>query len=249
MWIGSLALAGIPFFAGYYSKDMILEAAWADNTWFGHYAYWMGIAAALMTAFYSWRLIIMTFHGKPRASKEVMSHIHESPPVMTVPLMVLAVGAVISGYALYGGFVGGAHHGEATHHEEVAVHSNEHIAPVEEHAAEVAAKHAEEHAEVWQKDYFWGNSIKVLPENDTVEAAHNVPTWVKKLPILVAASGIALAYIIYLFGNGLAGIFVRIFKPLHALFFRKWYFDELYNILFKEGSIGFDACLPAVTKS
>ena len=91
----------------------------------------------------------------------------------------------------------------------------------------------------WDKEHFWGDSIKVLPENDTVEAAHNVPTWVKKLPIGVAALGILLAYIIYLWRAGLAAVFVKIFKPLHALFFHKWYFDELYNTVFKEGSIGF----------
>ena len=108
MWIGSLALAGMPFFAGYYSKDMILEAAWADHTWFGNFAFWAGIAAALMTAFYSWRLIFMTFHGKPRASKKVMDHIHESPGVMLGPLFVLATGAVLAGFVFYEGFVG--HH-------------------------------------------------------------------------------------------------------------------------------------------
>src|SRR5690606_24677036 len=64
MWIGSLALAGVPFFAGYFSKDMILESAFAAHSGVGEFAYWMGIAAAFMTAFYSWRLLFMTFHGK-----------------------------------------------------------------------------------------------------------------------------------------------------------------------------------------
>ena len=67
MWIGSLALAGIWPFSGYYSKDIILEAAWASEIWYGKYAFWMGIVAAFLTAFYSWRLIIMTFHGKSKA--------------------------------------------------------------------------------------------------------------------------------------------------------------------------------------
>ena len=68
MWIGSLALAGIWPFAGYYSKDTILEAAWAAGTGVGLYAFWLGILAAFLTAFYSWRLIFLTFHGKPRAT-------------------------------------------------------------------------------------------------------------------------------------------------------------------------------------
>jgi len=97
MWIGSLALAGMPFFAGFFSKDLILEVAWASDGPFAGYAFWLGMAAAVMTAFYSWRLLFMTFHGTPRASEEVMSHVHESPYVMTIPLMLLAVGAVLAG--------------------------------------------------------------------------------------------------------------------------------------------------------
>ncbi len=97
MWIGSLALAGMPFFAGFFSKDLILEAAWASHGPFSGYAFWLGMLAAVLTAFYSWRLLFMTFHGEPRASDEVMSHVHESPYVMTIPLMLLAVGAVLAG--------------------------------------------------------------------------------------------------------------------------------------------------------
>ncbi|MEC8662080.1 MAG: NADH-quinone oxidoreductase subunit L [Pseudomonadota bacterium] len=106
MWVGSLALAGFPFFAGFYSKDMILEAAFAAHTNVGNMAFWLGCAAAFLTAFYSWGLLIMAFHGKPRASAEVMSHVHESPLVMTLPLFVLAVGAVFSGWLGYELFVG-----------------------------------------------------------------------------------------------------------------------------------------------
>src|SRR5271154_1329854 len=81
MWIGSLSLAGIWPFAGYYSKDTILEAAWAAGGFIGNYAYCLGILTAFLTAFYSWRLLFMTFHGKPRASREIMNHVHESPKV------------------------------------------------------------------------------------------------------------------------------------------------------------------------
>ena len=99
MWIGSLALAGLPFFAGYFSKDLILEAAWAAHSPFAHYAFWLGTIAAVLTAFYSWRLLFLTFHGTPRASSEVMAHVHESPKVMTIPLILLAIGATFSGIA------------------------------------------------------------------------------------------------------------------------------------------------------
>ena len=106
MWIGSLALAGFPFFAGFYSKDMILEAAYAAHSGPGMLAFWLGCAAALLTAFYSWRLLILAFHGTPRASAEVMSHVHESPNVMTLPLVPLALGAIFSGWLGYEVFVG-----------------------------------------------------------------------------------------------------------------------------------------------
>jgi len=106
MWIGSLALAGIPPFAGFYSKDVILEAAYGAHSAVGGYAFWMGIAAAFLTAFYSWRLIIMTFHGKSRADETVLAHVHESPKVMILPLVVLAAGAIIAGKAGYEWFVG-----------------------------------------------------------------------------------------------------------------------------------------------
>jgi NADH-quinone oxidoreductase subunit L len=106
MWIGSLALAGIFPFAGYYSKDAILEVAWAAGSLVGQYGYWCCLIAAVLTAFYSWRLLFMTFHGRPRADHHTMDHVHESPWVMLVPLLLLAVGAVIAGFTLRGWFIG-----------------------------------------------------------------------------------------------------------------------------------------------
>lgn len=102
MWIGSLALAGIGIegiggFAGFYSKDMILEAAFAHGEWVGYTAYTLGVLAAFMTAFYSWRLIVLTFHGAPRHTEDVARHVHESSWVMLLPLLPLALGAVFAG--------------------------------------------------------------------------------------------------------------------------------------------------------
>jgi NADH-quinone oxidoreductase subunit L len=113
MWIGSLALAGIGIpvvmggigFAGFYSKDMILEAAYQGGA-VGQFAYWLGVIAAFFTAFYSWRLLIMTFYGAPRADHHTMEHAHESPPVMLLPLTVLAAGALFAGALGYDQFVG-----------------------------------------------------------------------------------------------------------------------------------------------
>ena len=106
MWVGSLALAGIPFFAGYYSKDLILEAAWAASSNSGYFAFWLGCLAAFLTAFYSWRVLLLTFHGNFNSSKEVLDHVHESPFVMLIPLFVLALGAIFSGSYFYNDFVG-----------------------------------------------------------------------------------------------------------------------------------------------
>ena len=107
MLIGTLALTGFPFItAGFYSKDAIIEAAFAAQSGIGQYAFWMLVVAAFMTSFYSWRLIFMTFHGKSRAEPETLKHAHESPMVMLVPLFVLAAGAIASGFLFKSYFIG-----------------------------------------------------------------------------------------------------------------------------------------------
>jgi len=106
MWVGALSLSAIPFFSGYYSKDTILDAAWASGTAVGRYAWLLGTVGAFMTAFYISRVMFMTFHGEPRAAEETMHHAHESPWVMLVPLIVLAIGAAFFGFLGYDFFVG-----------------------------------------------------------------------------------------------------------------------------------------------
>ena len=110
MLIGTLSLTGLGIphlagFAGFHSKDAIIEAAYAAHTP-GNYAFWLVVAAAFMTAFYSWRLIFLTFHGPTRADHETYEHAHESPWVMLVPLIALAVGAVAAGFAFKSYFIG-----------------------------------------------------------------------------------------------------------------------------------------------
>ncbi len=106
MWIGALSLSAIPFFSGYYSKDTILDAAWASGTPVGRYAWVLGTVGAFMTAFYISRVMFMTFHGEPRAGEETMHHAHESPWVMLIPLICLAIGAAFFGFLGYDFFVG-----------------------------------------------------------------------------------------------------------------------------------------------
>ncbi len=134
MWIGTLALAGIgvPFimghgvgFAGFHSKDAILEAAFGAHSQVGQIAYWLGIAGAFMTAFYSARLMFMTFYGTYRGDHHTWDHAHESPPVILIPLYVLATGAVLSGVVAYAWFVGPDWEHFWSH--SIAVKSTEHI--------------------------------------------------------------------------------------------------------------------------
>ena len=106
MTIGTIAITGIPPLSGFFSKDMIIEAAHASETSAGHYAYLMTILVALLTSFYSWRLIFITFFGVPRADHHTMEHIHESPYVMLIPLFVLSLGAVFIGGGFNELFVG-----------------------------------------------------------------------------------------------------------------------------------------------
>jgi NADH-quinone oxidoreductase subunit L len=98
MLVGSISLAGIPYFSGYYSKDAILEVAWNARTSLGTYAYVLGIISVFLTSFYAWRLLCLTFTGKPRANEMVMSHIHEVGLIMIIPLFILAIGAIFTGY-------------------------------------------------------------------------------------------------------------------------------------------------------
>jgi len=106
MTIGTLAITGIPPLSGYFSKDMIIEAAHASTTAAGHYAYVITILVALLTSFYSWRLVFITFFGAPRADHHTMEHIHESPLVMLIPLGGLALGAVFMGGGFADLFIG-----------------------------------------------------------------------------------------------------------------------------------------------
>jgi len=194
MWIGSLSLAGVPFFSGYFSKDLIIESAFAANSGVGTYAFWLGVLAAILTAFYSWRLLFLTFHGAPRADEKVLAHVHESPKVMTIPLIFLALGAIFAGY--------------------IGVR----IGMVDPSGA------------------FWKGSIFVLEENNVLEAAENVPGWVKLAPLVATALGIAVAFVMYIVRTDIPEKLATQFRPLYLFLLNKWYFDELYDFLFVRGA-------------
>jgi NADH-quinone oxidoreductase subunit L len=210
MWIGTLALSGIgiPFllgngvgFAGFYSKDVMLESAFGGHTTVGLIAFWLGIVAAFMTAFYSTRLMFLTFYGKYRGDHHTWDHAHESPIVMMIPLYVLAIGAALSGYVAYDWFVG---------HD-------------------------------WKS--FWGQSIALKSTEEVLHHAHEVPLWVKLLPLVFALSGIALSYYYYIVRTDLPDRTVKAFPGIHALFFNKWYFDEIYDAVLVRPSLAIGRAL------
>ncbi len=195
MWIGSLALAGIGLdgvfgFAGFYSKDLILESAVAQGTTLGMFCYVLGVLAAFMTAFYSWRLILMTFHASGHGGHHATDHAHESPPSMLLPLVPLAVGSILAGWFAFYWF-GGA--GRAD---------------------------------------FWKDALFVLPAHDTLARVADLEEFYKQLPLLVALSGIALAYVFYIGRPAWPAKLVHAIRPLHRLVYRKYYVDQIYWRLF-----------------
>ena len=188
MVIGTLALTGFPLTAGFFSKDAIIEAAYAGTVPFAGYGFVLTVVAALMTSFYSWRLIYMTFHGRPNASPEVMKHVHESPLVMLVPLGVLAAGSIFAGLLFEGTFLG------------------------------------EESAD------FWSGSLKAL--DGVLEAMHHAPFWVSALPAIGMAVGWLTAYYFYVRAPEVPRQLAERHDWLYRFLLNKWYFDELYDILF-----------------
>ena len=106
MIIGTLALTGFPFLSGFYSKEAIIEFAFLKGNTLGMYAAYTGIFTALLTSIYSWRLIFKTFHGNYNNSKVSIESMHESPLVMLLPLLVLAIGSIFAGILFKGLFIG-----------------------------------------------------------------------------------------------------------------------------------------------
>lgn len=220
MMAGTLAITGVGVywlhagFAGFHSKDAILEAAFASGKEAGQFAFWVGVTAALMTSFYSWRLIFLTFFGKPRwAGSEHIQHAvhddhhghddhahghahdddgtagyhpHESPLAMLIPLGVLTLGAVFAGWVFTHAFLSS---GE-----------------------------------------FWGGSL--FYNEHLMHAMHEVPLWVKLSATIVMLLGLTGAWYAYIVNPGFPAKVVAQIDVLYRFVYNKWYFDELYNFLF-----------------
>jgi NADH-quinone oxidoreductase subunit L len=304
MMIGTLAITGVGIplthygFAGFLSKDAVIESAWVGSS----YAFWLLVAAACMTSFYSWRLMFMTFYGTSRAHGNGHGHDdhngavhdahghddhqhepHESPMVMLIPLGVLALGAVFSGMLWYKVFFGeeaavrdwfgmeAAAHGEAAADhgteaaateaapaEGTAVATTEHTteaAPAEGDTAateahgDTAAAHAtpgvapkgailmlpftpEEQAVVDTRlDADKAAKAEHAPTT-MINAAHVVPSWVKVSPFIAMLIGFAIAWLFYIKDPSLPRRLAAQQRPLYLFLLNKWYFDELYDVIF-----------------
>ena len=233
MIIGTLAITGIGLpgtsigFAGFFSKDAIIEAAYASGTQGGAFAFWIGIVAALMTSFYSWRLIFMTFHGKYRGDQHTFDHAHESPMSMLMPLGVLSFGALFAGVVFYGYFMkdaGGFWHGSIPIHG--PVYGAEHHAlnsDVSLYAAAETIASDSHHSGTTPGGLFGFLFAKV----------HGFPFWVLLLPLLASLSGLLIAFMMYMRGEGAAKHIRTIEEtgggPLYNFLLNKWYIDELYD--------------------
>src|SRR6056297_1926503 len=237
MLIGTLAITGVGIpltgwigFAGFASKDAVIESAYAAGPM--GYAFWMLVIAALFTSFYSWRLMFLTFWGTPRGDKHTHDHAHESPKVMLIPLGVLALGAVFAGAIWYGSFFGktnevvkffGGTYGEPAHELVEAV-------------AERSPKASELH---YVMESGPGEAaIYIAPDNTILHEAHYVPTWVKLSPFVAMLTGLATAYVFYIRDPSLPKRLSESQRPLYEFLLNKWYFDEIYNFIFVQPARG-----------
>ncbi len=225
MWIGSLALAGAPFFSGFFSKDAIIEAVHASQRSGAGYAYFCVMAGVFVTALYSFRLLYMTFHGKERfvvdkpkaaghghdAHADAHGHHapghlahapHESPWVVTLPLVLLAIPSIIIGGLTIGPMLFGDFFGNAIFVRE----ANDVLAEI-------------------GKDFHGALGF-------VVHGLTQPPTW-------IAFAGFATATWIWLLKPGIADKAMNALRPLHAMLMNKYWIDNLYQAVFARGGVAF----------
>jgi NADH-quinone oxidoreductase subunit L len=187
MCIGTLSLTGFPFFAGYFSKDAIIESAYASHNPLALYGFLMTVIAAGLTSFYSWRLIIKTFLGEPH-DQEHYEAAHESPLWMLIPIGILAAGSILAGFPF----------------------------------KELFAGHAVEE--------FFRESVKMHP--GIIEEMHHIPDTIAYLPTIMMAIGAYVAYVFYVQRPYIPVELARQHQMLYQFLLNKWYFDELYDLIF-----------------
>ncbi len=239
MMIGTFAITGVGLpttyfgFAGFFSKDAVVESAFAFGGDLGQFAFWALIVAAVFTSFYSWRLIFLTFFGEARGDRKTHDHAHESPWVMLAPLGVLALGAVFSGVIWYNSFFGKT--------DQVATffgveYADTHAGDGEggDHGEAASAEgdsHGSEHHYVFTSPPGEG-AIHAAPGNDVLNEAHYVPLWVKFSPFIAMILGFLTALWFYILNPAMPGILAAQQRPLYLFLLNKWYFDEIYDAVF-----------------
>ncbi|OIQ42705.1 MAG: NADH-quinone oxidoreductase subunit L [Roseobacter sp. MedPE-SWde] len=240
MMIGTLAITGVGIplthigFAGFLSKDAIIESAYAGGS---NYGFWLLVVAAFMTSFYSWRLMFLTFFGKPRGDKHTHDHAHESPMTMLIPLGVLALGAVFSGMIWYNSFFGHTEYVGKFYGIPVAeAAADAHGATDEGHGDEGHGESDDHAAEAEHHYVFAGQpgegALYFAPDNHVLDDAHAAPKWVKFSPFVAMSFGLILAVWFYIVNPSLPGRLASNFQPLYLFLKNKWYFDELYDAIF-----------------
>ena len=279
MMVGTLAITGvgIPFthigFAGFLSKDAVIESAWAGTQ--GGYAFWMLVIAALFTSFYSWRLMFMTFFGEARGDRHTHEHAHESPLVMLIPLGVLGLGAIFSGMIWYNSFFGqheavNRFFGIPAHHAEAAAGEGEQAGEAHgeglpaaideltdgdlEGAAaalteptgdgDLGEQPSPDHGTAGEDTHFAQagtapqGAVFMGPDNTVMDDAHHAPVWVKVSPFVAMAIGFVIAYLFYIVNPALPRRLAETQQPLYRFLLNKWYFDEIYDVLFVRSARG-----------
>jgi NADH-quinone oxidoreductase subunit L len=253
MMIGTLAITGVGIpltyigFSGFLSKDAIIESAYAGGSGYG---FFLLVIAAAMTSFYSWRLMFLTFFGTPRGDKHTHEHAHESPMVMLIPLGVLAVGSIFAGMVWHKDFFG--------HTDEVASfygipYEEEHAeGGADDHAGELTTEadgHGDtapvsELSEAYEEHHYvfagqpGEGALYMGPDNTVLDDAHNVPVWVKVSPFVAMLLGFVMAMWFYIWNPTLPGRLAENQRPLYLFLKNKWYFDELYNVVFVRPAVG-----------
>ena len=230
MLLGTLAITGVGIygiggFAGYHSKDAILEAAWASGTVHGTIAFWLGAFAALLTSFYSWRLMFLTFWGKPRwgASEHVQHAVHGDADHPD------------------------EEHGDSSNDDTMPPEGTGGYHPHESPltmlvpicllaVGAVAAGFTFSHFFLDSAE-FWNGSVAF--DEHLAHAMHDVPLWVKLTATFVMLVGLAIAYNNYIRNPGDAAGFVKHFGGIYRFVKNKWYFDELYDRIFIRPAIWF----------
>lgn len=226
MMAGTLAITGVGIidvfgFAGFYSKDAILEAAFARGNGAGQFAFWAGAIAALLTSFYSWRLMFLTFWGKPRweQSEHIQHAVHDDHA---------------HGDHAHGDHGHDDHHAHASHDGTAGYHPHESpvsmLLPLGILSLGAVLAGFVFHHQFIDAAAFWNGAI--FYNEGLIHAMHGVPGWVKLTATVVMVIGFAGAYIAYIAKPDIPAKFVAAFGPLHNFVFRKWYFDELYDAVF-----------------